>query len=138
MQLIGDIQRAAVRLGINVQQHRVLPLAVTTSSTGSARALHPGEILERNRRSAAGTSIVSNFLGVVHPPVNDGQIQAVVLLMHAGRNDDVVLRQGIGHAGEIQAQSRHAKRIEKLEYSGLPPPDQIDAGHAGNPQKAAA
>jgi hypothetical protein len=134
---IGDVQRAAVGLAADVEQHRVYPFGGDDVEDGFRAALHPGEVPDPNRmRTGNRHREVLDVCDGMQAAVHDGEVQRVVLLVHAGRGNEVVPGQLVGDLLEAEVRSLQPARVHDDVVLRRAPAHQVHARHARDAEEA--
>ena len=108
----GDVEGAPVGLAADVEQHGIPALSRDHVEDRFRPALDAGEILDANRVHVHhGDGEVLDILDTVNTAIHNRQVKRVVLLMHAGRRDKIVLLQGVGDLRQAQVSRLQAHRI---------------------------
>ncbi len=132
LNLRGNVQRAGIRLRIDVQQHRIGPVGGHDIQRRLRQTSHIRKIADRHGASISRWNRQAfDLLNPMHPAIDDRQVHALILLMHSRRRHQIVIRQRLHDGRQIELQRRQSQRIDDHDVFRRPPAHQIDARYAG-------
>ncbi len=137
MEVPGYVQRAAVRLAADVEQHSVHPFGGDYVENRFRAALDPGEVFDENRVIINDSHAEVLDVGDgMHSTVHHGKIKRVILLVHAGGDDEIVLGQCLDDLLKAEVRGLQAERVHDDMILRRAAAHQVHARHAGDAQKA--
>ncbi len=100
-------------------------------------ALHPGEVAHAHHLGATHDDAqVLDLGGRPQPAVHDGEVEGVVLLVHAGRGDQVVPLEGARDVAQGQARGVQPHRVHHHVVLRRAAAHEVDPRDAGDAQEA--